>query len=446
MEICVKFPESFLKERSYVLNVLFSYFENVDLVLLPENRSDYELTWADTKLFIEDHFWRDISEHSIDQLWDKHPHSPEIFTVEELNISLVSVYGAAEFIEKGLSYHLKSDIIAASFFFLSRWEEWKSKQRDEHDRFPDSENYLIKYQLHQRPVVNDYIEFLRLLINKNTYHKLIYNRSYQAFVTHDVDEIFRYKPWFKWLKATGGDLVLRKDPVSALKTFFKGLLSQFSERYDDSLTFEYFMEVSEKHHLKSHFYFIAGEKGEKDFRYSISSKAVRDLILRICDRKHTVGIHPSYRSKEKSAYFKEEVSRLREISTENIEEGRHHYLRMNYPNTLKHWQNNGLKKDSSLGFLDHAGFRAGICYEFPVYDLDQREVLDVVERPLVVMEVSLNRNTNSYAEFKDQIQELSDCVRKYQGDFVLLWHNNNIHHPAWKKLGKHYEEIIKIIA
>lgn len=446
MEVAVRFPANFQNERSYTLKVLFSYFKNVDLVLVPEERTDYLVSWKERTLIIEDHFWKESSENEIDQVWQNTPKNPEVLNIPELKTSFISIYGSPEIVFKDTSVHLKSDIISSTFFFLSRWEEWISNERDEHDRFPDKENYLIKHGLQRRPVVNEYIEFFRLLLSEWTSDVVEYNRKYEVYVTHDVDEIYRYRPTFKWLKAVGGDILLRKDVISAFKSFSKGLLTQFSSKFDDSQTFDYFMDISEKYNLKSYFYFIPGEKGEKDFRYSVSSTSVKNLIEHIHQRDHVIGIHPSYRSKEEPTYFEEEVRRLRGISPANIEEGRHHYLRMNFPTTINEWKKNGLKTDSSLGFSEYAGFRAGICYEFPIFNLDKRAEMEVTERPLTVMEVALEHNTDSYQQFIDQVQELASIVQKYKGDFVLLWHNNNIHHPAWKKLGCHYEDVIKCIA
>lgn len=446
MEVVIKFPSNFQQERSYTLNILFSYFENVQVKLIPENRNDYEMSYNNKVLTIEDHFWKDLSESAIDELWRQFPKAPKNVSVAELDASFISTYGEPLITFSDDNVLLKSDIIASSFFFLSRWEEWVSDKRDKHDRFPDDESYLIQHKLHQKPVVNEYIDFLKRILSHFSGEEISYNRSYRTFITHDVDEIYRYRPLIKWVKAIAGDLITRKDPISACKSFFKGLLSQFSKKMDDSQTFDYLMDISEKYDQQSCFYFIPGEKGEKDFRYSISSKPVVELIRYIHKRNHIIGIHPSYRSKENPNYFEEEVKRLRSIAPCDIEEGRHHYLRVNYPSGLKQWQNNDLRVDSSLGYHNYAGFRAGICYDFPVYDLDNRSEMDVIQRPLTVMEIALERDTNSYAQFKKQIVELSQVVQKYDGDMVFLWHNNNIHHPAWKKLGRHYEEIVRIIA
>lgn len=445
MEIIVRHPDNFIQERQYCIEILFGYFENIELNLIPEKRENYHICVNQFEFIIEDHFWNNLSEQNLDSLWAKTPSSPAELKLKDFKSSIITMYGNNSYLEDDVFY-LESDIIAATFFLLTRWEEWISKTRDKHDRFPDKENYLIRNGIYKRAVVNEYIDFLKELIEKNINSNIVYTTGYKAFITHDVDELYRFKPSIKWIKAVASEIILRKNPISALKVFFRGLLSNLGLSLDDSQTFDYLMDISEKNNLTSYFYFIPGESGEKDFRYSVSSKPSKDLITKINKRGHVVGIHPSYRSKEQKEYFNTEVNRLNALSSKTITEGRHHYLRMNYPETMDYWEDNQLKTDSSLGFIDHAGFRAGMCFEYPVYNLNKRQKMNLIQRPLITMEVALNRNNTSYEEFKKEIKGLVKTTRKHQGNFVFLWHNNNINHPAWIKLGKHYEEIIQIIA
>ena len=445
MKIVVYHPINFIKERQYTLEVLFAYFKNIDLVIIPENRENYKIQVLNFQFTIEDHFWQSLPEEEIDSLWTRTPKKPKEFNYKEGNYSFTSIYGEADIINDS-EICLRSDIIGAAFFFLTRWEEWRSEIRDKHDRFPDSENFQIKHGLHKKALVNEYIDFIKEFIELNTNHKLEYSVNYKAYVTHDVDELFRFKPFNKWVKSVASEVILRKNVIGAFKMFFKGLFSNLGLRQDDSQTFDFLMDVSERNNLTSYFYFIPGEPKEKYFRYSISSIPSKNLIKKISTRNHIVGIHPSYRSKDNENYFIEELNRLKNLCPETITEGRHHYLRMNFPDTMEFWENSQLKTDSSLGFIDHAGFRAAMCYEYPIYNLKDRKKMNLTQRPLISMEVALNRNKVTYDHFKNEIKELVKTTKKHHGNFVFLWHNNNINHPAWSKLGEHYEEIIEIIA
>ena len=52
------------------------------------------------------------------------------------------------------------DIIASSFFMVSRYEEVVINSRDQYDRFPASASLAYKEGFLNRPIVNEYIELL----------------------------------------------------------------------------------------------------------------------------------------------------------------------------------------------------------------------------------------------------------------------------------------------
>jgi hypothetical protein len=60
--------------------------------------------------------------------------------------------------------------------------------------------------------------------------------------------------------------------------------------------------------------------------------------------------------------------------------------------TWHFWEEVGLQYGSTLTFADHAGFHCGICYEYPVFDLLDKKMLKLKERPLLVMEKTLLRS------------------------------------------------------
>ena len=74
-----------------------------------------------------------------------------------------------------------------------------------------------------------------------------------------------------------------------------------------------------------------------------------------------------------------------------------------------------------------AGFRCGTCKPFPVFDIHQREQLPLIERPLLIMDVSFKM----YKKFSIQ-ESIALCetikaqVKKHNGELVILWHNSSL--------------------
>jgi hypothetical protein len=96
-----------------------------------------------------------------------------------------------------------------------------------------------------------------------------------------------------------------------------------------------------------------------------------------------------------------------------------------------------------LSYADHAGFRCGLCYEYSVFDLEKREPLPLIERPLIVMEGAIlgerymNLDTeNALAHMK----KLKIRCQWFDGDFALLWHNSSFDTPQMWEI---YQQIIQ---
>ena len=99
------------------------------------------------------------------------------------------------------------------------------------------------------------------------------------------------------------------------------------------------------------------------------------------------------------------------------------------PRAVIAWNDAGLAYDSTLGFPEAAGFRCGTSFEYPVFNLQSRQKLELRERPLIVMETSLFSSSYmglSERRALEKIVQLSDVCRSFGGQFTMLWHNDNL--------------------
>ena len=336
------------------------------------------------------------------------------------------------------------DIFASAFFMLTRWEEYVIKQKDSHNRFPGNLSFAQKNKIHERPIVNEYLE---MLWNMLKFFGILQKRkklTYKPYITHDIDFIRRYDKFSKLLKAVGGDIVRRKKPALIPRTIKN--YSQIKRGLEKDIydTFDFLMDTSEKNNLKSYFYFIPAMKGEIDARYNISNPIVSKTIQNILNRGHIVGIHGTYKSYNQPDSFKIELQRLTKIYPK-ITEGRQHYLRFENPTTWQIWNDNNLTTDSTIGYSNDGGFRAGTCLEYKIFNILTRKQLNLTERPLIAMEGAIKTAEPEPEIFYNKIVKLSKIVRKYNGNFVFLWHNSNFYIQEWLKYKEYYPLIISKI-
>ena len=193
------------------------------------------------------------------------------------------------------------------------------------------------------------------------------------------------------------------------------------------------MEQSERHGHRSAFYFMTRHTDVHfDADYSIDDPWIRGLLAQIAARGHEIGLHPSYTTYRDEVVLRDELGRLeRACVAEGVQQerlgGRQHFLRWANPVTWRAWEAAGLAYDSTLGFSEAVGFRCGACYEYPVFDLEERRTLNLLERPLIAMEVSLLNYAGASPEAAaEALRALKETCRAVDGDFTFLWHNNHL--------------------
>ncbi len=103
-----------------------------------------------------------------------------------------------------------------------------------------------------------------------------------------------------------------------------------------------------------------------------------------------------------------------------------------------------MKWDSSLGYADREGFRCGVCYEYSVFNILTRKKLNLKERPLIVMEGSFTTYQPNIEpeDMEMKIKKLIDEVKKFNGEFVFLWHNSSFNVNQWKKYQNIYKKVL----
>ncbi len=437
--ITIHIPDNFVPERTYIINVLFNDFLGLEFeVSISEDIQYYEIILENSNtLVFKDNFFMKFRD-GLDYLVEEAVPCKTIlvrnqFTAEK-NVPVI--FGSDEISVERNRISCGIDIFASSFFMLTRWEEYANKSRDSHNRFPALASLAYKNGLLQRPVVNEYVDMLWNMLRYLKVGQERKKREFRTILTHDVDAAYSYatKNLFVALKKMGGDLLKRKNPRWAIDNFNSWSKAVNSEaRLDPFNTFDYIMDMSEQCGLKSSFLFIADcSEPAHDGDANLGHRLVRKLLANINRRGHDIGLHTSYGSFDNPAQTIKEFDILRTVcAEENIEQerwtSRQHFLRWETPTTFNNLESAHLDYDSTLSYADVAGFRCGVCYEYPVFNILTRRRLSLRERPLLVMECTVidERYMNLGAGEKafSIIKSIKDTCRKYSGDFVVLWHN-----------------------
>lgn len=462
MVLLVEQPAIRVPERSYAISVLLGDFLGLPFELVLHDRNDVRITVAghdDHELWIPDLFLsaadaRWLQPASLPTLPLKtrvlengSPHLPVLFASDR---SFEEPRGG------GTSVHLDVDVFGSCFFLLSRYEEAVSlDDLDRHQRFPLKSALAGRAGTLDRPLVNEYLELLWDALHGLWPELKRKKRSYRLVVSHDVDDlsVANHTPAHV-AASTVTDIAVRREPRLALRrlrSYTRSRLGQPHYAGDPYNTFDFLMDVSESHGLKSAFYFVVsnGHKAPLDPAYDLKKPWASAILSRICERGHEVGLHGSYESFADGDMLAAELRLLQQLAEKaGIRQqgwgGRQHFLRWKNPDTWRVWNDLGMLYDSTLTHAEEVGFRCGCCYEYPVFDLQTRRPLQLRERPLVAMDATLLSYMKLEPEQAVQsVATLVETCRRFQGDFTLLWHSNFL---ISKKLRSTYGQIVEMAA
>lgn len=438
-------------EREYICKVLFNDFLAIEYRLCYANRKEWCIEGTDGRcIFFPDIFFQTqpakwLTQESMAKptlsIWDSRETCRDVSMVDN-KISVI--YGDLNFSpdnhlleEAKKKKILPIDIFGSAFFMLTRYEEVVKKDCDEHDRFPATASLAYQEGFLERPIVNEYFEILWTCMKHLWPGLKRKRRTFQMRVSCDVDHPYQesVNNIFRQVKHIGGDLVIRRSPRMAVNSTFNYIAAKAGNFSFDAnyVSIDWIMDVNERVGNKVAFYFKAGQTDDVfDSEYTLEEAIVQQLLYSVYQRGHEIGLHPSYHTYRDKKQLCREAEKLRYTLNgmgiqQNVLGGRQHYLRWETPTTARNWEAAGLAYDSTLSFADHAGFRCGVCYEYPIFDLNTRKTLRVKERPLIIMDRSVidAQYTNFIPEVAVKYMlKFKEICRKFHGDFTLLWHNS----------------------
>ncbi len=335
---------------------------------------------------------------------------------------------------------LPFDIFAASFYMVTRYEEYLEYQPDECGRFRASSSLSSQYGFLGRPVVDLWTkEFSRDLLKK--FPTLAFRRNeFKVLMTIDVDEPFAYLGK-NLLKSFGGlirDLTAGKANAGDRYKVVK------HEMKDPYAVYDYIFEKIDTSNTEVKFFFMTGDNSRYDHNPSWKNDEYRKLV-RMISGKYPHGLHPSYFASSNENLIKDELSRLRSITGIDIIFSRFHYLRLFFPASYVALAKAGIKEDYSMGFHDEPGFRAGIARPFLFYDISEEKQTNLKIVPFQVMDATFIKYRQLDAATSEKIMTgLIEETRKVGGLFVSIWHNTSVLETpeglAWRNL---FEKILK---
>lgn len=285
-------------------------------------------------------------------------------------------------------------------------EEYNRDLRDEYERFP---YWLSEHRHVFEPEVSQF--FVKNGLNA----KYPGDKKFAVCLTHDIDIVT-----YSGLKM----------PYEAAQALIKGklgralcvLLNKVSKKLNPIWNFRQIIEIERKYDARSSFYFLALEKGEKDFNFRVG--ALKNELQTIAESGCEIGLHGGHGAFNNLDELKKQKERIEEVLSREVTGYRNHYLRFEVPTTWEMLKKAGFKYDTTFGYADCVGFRNGMCHPFKPYNLNSNQFIDILEIPLTIMDCTFDLYMRlGFEDSWKLARQLIDRVAELNGVMTILWHN-----------------------
>ncbi len=388
--------------------------------IFSKDQNDYIIVQENRKVVIKNHFFK---QENISKSYTKR-NLPKVIGGDGIQ----SLYGEPQIKVEDTTLYMESDIVASTFFLTSHWEQLVVEERDKHGRFSSEDSLLVKSDILGKPLVNQYANFLLKWMNEIGIN--VSKKSwYKPTMTHDIDRLYKWRNPRSLLGAIKKNLPNINEAFRQGQNYFRTL----NNRQNDAFyNYEYLIKEAKKYNINSCFFIMSGKSNPiyDENEYIIENE--RKFLKRLNEEEVEIGIHFSYDSYKDINILKYEKERLERTVKKNIELCRQHYLRYEISSTWHKYERLGLQKDSTLQFSEGLGFFSGISTCFPLFSLKERRKTKIIEVPLLIMKKQDQEISD--ATFLNKTEDILIETRKYNSNFMVLFHNSDVDTNVGKKL------------
>jgi len=373
------------------------------------------------------------------------------FRIDDLPV-LYPLSDSKEFysIDSGNNLVFNHDLLKSAFYLLSGYQETQPYNGDHLNRFAHDDSIQKELGITDWPIVNEYF----LIISKGIEHfcqlnnikfrkKYVWgDKEFALFLTHDVDRIDK---WTLGEIRNRLKMVIKSGFLKHWGYLFEALIN-FPTSKNPYWNFEWMKNLENTYNFQSTWFFLPQGHPKIDAYYSLDEQRIKDLAAYLLKSGDEIALHGTYLSRENKDIMAQNLSAVQKLTRYKIKKSRQHWLSFKHPNTLRILENLNIDYDSSWGFAEHYGWRNSYCLPFHPYDIGQERMMDIVELPLNAMDVTFFQYMRfSIDETLEAFEKMLETCKKYNGLFVLLWHNSHFNETQISGITELYINILRLI-
>ena len=321
--------------------------------------------------------------------------------IQEVSIEVSNWSGLPAFFKMGKTSQLPYDVFAASFYLMSRYEEFLPHVKNELGAFLAYQSLASKNSFLEMPLID--LWAVRL---KDKLHEFFPELPHVSWEKPKFQPIISVVNPYQYQKKSL--LIIIADTLTALWRFdFFAIIEQYlvllGLKKDPYNNFEELEALFKEFNTSPLYFFLFAKNTFYDRGVSISNFSFRKLIKNTADLNQ-VSLLASYSSQEESKSLNRERDQLKKLIIKKIDSVRFNYGLLSassgYYNLLEH----EIQKDYSMGYTEEIGYRASTAVPFYFYDLNNDLQTSLKIHPVVAEESGLRRFSDRKA-FK-RLEEL----------------------------------------
>ena len=348
---------------------------------------------------------------------------------------------------------LYADLIASTYFLISRYEEMVHRDiRDFHGRFPGKESLPYRAGFIDSPLVEEYGKLLREQLREVGIEVSEPPKEIRKiYLTHDIDQLSHYRNFRGFMGGLLRGIRWPKEGNKAIKSYFGGL------KYDPWFTLPWLFKLDNSVRNVTGdgrcepiaFIKVGGGLRKEDKPFITHHIQDFQSLITLCrQKKITFGLHSSYEAGMNPFRIEEEKQHLERFSKKKITCNRHHFLDSREPEDMQALIDFGITDDFTMGYADVSGFRLGTCRAVKWINPVSKQLTSLTLHPLTVMDGSLSDERYMFMNAHEAYEyciRLINMVESWNGELVLLWHNTSVEETPKFYHRKLYQDIIKYL-
>ena len=337
--------------------------------------------------------------------------------ISDLEVKVSDWQGVPCFFAVGESSSLPFDIFAASFYLLSRYEEYLPHVKDKEGRFQANESLAFQENFLELPVIEIWAFRFRDLLKRRFSQQIFPQKKYSARTIIAVTEAYCYrkKGIVRVVLGLLKDLLQLK-PVYILHRM-QVMLKFKKDPFD---VYSRLIRLLKKHDISMKFMFQVSDFSTYDRNINHNRLELQSLIKSVADYAE-VGLQPGYYANLKFKVLKEEKSRLENIVRRPVVSAINSHYNLLLPQTFNNMVELEFQNDYSMGYPDAIGFRAGTCTPFLFYDLNFEITTPLLLHPYAINTEALTKYKETEIEYK--VRELKRQIKLVNGNFISVFSN-----------------------